>query len=242
MTGQLVQRSRLTSDQQLRMFEILSHNFDHITVDRFTGDLADKNWVILIRDDDQRIVGFSTLLLYATLFDGSPVAVVYSGDTIIERDAWGSAALPRTWIHSVWELHARECPQLPLYWFLLTGGYRTYRFLSVFWRKFYPSCEEETPERPRRLLHQLASDKFGPRFNPTTGVVSLGQPLCAELRDVPPGKRTDPHVSFFLQRNPEYVRGDELACLCELSRDNLTPAGWRMVNPSAAPAPAPARP
>lgn len=230
MTGQLVARTDLTPEQQRRMLEILSANFAHITPERFADDLSEKNWVILITGDDRRIVGFSTLLLYATSFENAPLAVIYSGDTIIEREAWGSAALPRTWIHSVWQLHARECPQLPLYWLLLTGGYRTYRFLSVFWRRFYPSCEGGTPPRVQRLLRRLASEKFGSRFDPAAGVVRLGQPLCDALLPVPEGKRTDPHVAFFLAQNPGYIDGDELACLCELSRDNLTPAGWRMVS------------
>jgi hypothetical protein len=230
MTGELIARHALTHSQQARMLEILSNNFAQITPDRFAADLAEKNWVILIKDDENRLVGFSTILLYTTTFEGSPLAVLYSGDTIIERDAWGSAALPRTWIHSVWQLHAAQCPTLPLYWLLLTGGYRTYRFLSVFWRRFYPSYEADTPERFRRLLHQLARGKFGNRFDPASGVVRLGQPLCNALLPVPDGKRTDPNVAFFLEKNPGYPRGDELACLCELSRDNLTPAGWRMVS------------
>ena len=43
----------------------------------------------------------------------------------------------------------------------------------------------------------------------------------------------DPQVAFFARMNPGHARGDELACLTELSRANLTRAGQRMV---AAPA------
>ena len=41
----------------------------------------------------------------------------------------------------------------------------------------------------------------------------------------------DPHVAFFLKRNPGHGDGDELVCLTELSDDNLTRAGRRMVAP-----------
>src|SRR5690349_23459155 len=44
-----------------------------------------------------------------------------------------------------------------------------------------------------------------------------------------PQRLKDPHVSFFINANPGHVGGDELACLAELSRANLTPAGRRMV-------------
>jgi hypothetical protein len=218
------------------MLDILESHFRHVTPERFEADLDEKNWVILIRDANSRIVGFSTLLLYKATFEGTPLAVVYSGDTIIEREAWGSAALPRTWIHSVWQVHRQHFPDLPLYWLLLTGGFRTYRFLSVFWKRFYPNAVAPAPPRMQRLLEQLAAEKFGERFDCGAGVVHLGQPLCEALLPVPEGKRSDPHVAYFLVKNPGYTAGDELVCLSELSRENLTPAGWRMVNapPSAA--------
>jgi hypothetical protein len=38
----------------------------------------------------------------------------------------------------------------------------------------------------------------------------------------------DPHVAFFLNRNPGWRRGDELVCLTEIAFENLTPAGRRM--------------
>ena len=229
MTGELIARKDLTHDQRRRMLKILSESFRHITAERFGRDLEEKNWAVLIRDDAQHIVGFSTLLLYPADFEGSRIAVVYSGDTIIERDAWGSFALPRTWIQSVWRLHQENCPELPLYWLLITSGYRTYRFLSVFWREFYPWHRGATPPRMQQLLRQLAQEKFGARFDPRAGVVRLGQPLRQELLGIAPAKMKDPGIAFFAQRNPGYVDGDELVCVTALTRDNLTTAGWRMV-------------
>ncbi len=229
MTGELIARESLTPLHEARMLEILDANFRNITAERFRDDLAEKNWVILIRDDACRIVGFSTLLFYQTLFEGAPIAVIYSGDTIIEKGAWGSAALPRTWIQSVWRLHHAMCPDLPLYWLLITSGFRTYRFLSVFWREFHPSCRAATPPRLQRLLEQLALARFGGHYDRAAGVVHLGQPLRESLLPIPAAKLNEPDVAYFAAANPGYVDGDELVCIAELTRGNLTPAGWRMV-------------
>jgi hypothetical protein len=38
----------------------------------------------------------------------------------------------------------------------------------------------------------------------------------------------DPHVAFFVQRNPRHAEGDELACLTRVHPDNFTAAGQRM--------------
>jgi hypothetical protein len=40
---------------------------------------------------------------------------------------------------------------------------------------------------------------------------------------------TDRQVAFFARMNPGHILGDELACLTEITRSNLTRAGQRMV-------------
>ena len=67
------------------------------------------------------------------------------------------------------------------------------------------------------------------------------QILRPHLAGIPPQRMDDPHVAFFVRRNPGHIRGDELACLCELSEDNLTRAGRRMVFGAAAAAAAASR-
>jgi len=62
-------------------------------------------------------------------------------------------------------------------------------------------------------------------------VVRLAQPqrLRGRLAQVPAGREDDPHVRYFLARNPGHADGDELVCLTALHDENLTAAGRRMV-------------
>jgi hypothetical protein len=213
------------------MFELLTRHFEGVTRSQFERDLAEKNWAILLTRDT-RLVGFSTLLAYETSLDQSPVSVVYSGDTIVAPEAWGTMALPQAWIAAVNQLRA-HLPRGPYYWLLLTSGFRTYRFLPLFWREFYPRFDGPTPPALRRLLDHLAQERFGAQYEPRSGIVRFTQPqrLRAGLNEIPPGRTTNPHVAFFAARNPGHAQGDELACLTELSPENLTAAGRRMVTP-----------
>jgi len=213
------------------MFQLLAHHFEGVTPIQFTRDLAEKNWVILIRRGDQ-LVGFSTLLVYETLFEREPVSVVYSGDTIVAPEAWGSSALARGWITAVNQLRERY-PRGKYYWLLLTSGFRTYRFLPVFWREFFPRLDAVTPIAIERLRDHLATERFGDQYNATCGIVHFRQPqrLQGTLKHVPVERTGDPHVAFFLAHNPGHAHGDELVCLTELCVDNLTAAGRRMSTP-----------
>src|SRR5262245_23120532 len=124
---QLVPRANLTDTQKGDMFRLLQKHFDGVTLDQFARDLAEKNLALLLQRED-RLVGFSTQLAYSTFFEGETINVIYSGDTIVAPEAWGSTALPRAWVAGVEALRA-TLPPGKCFWLLLTSGFRTYRFL-----------------------------------------------------------------------------------------------------------------
>jgi hypothetical protein len=202
-----------------------------VTRAQFERDLSEKNWVILV-ERENRLVGFSTLLAYESQFEGRPVSVVCSGDTIMAPGAWGTPALPRAWITSVNQLR-ETYSRGKYYWLLLTSGFRTYRFLPVFWREFHPRFDASVPGERQRLLEHLAREIYGSQFHAGDGIVRFDHPqrLRGGLADIPQGRDTDAHVAFFLSRNPGHRNGDELVCLTELCPENLTAAGRRMVQP-----------
>jgi hypothetical protein len=226
---QLVPRADLTVVQKDAMFQLLTEHFDGVTREQFARDLAEKNLALLLQRD-HRLVGFSTQLAYSTEFEGESVNVIYSGDTIVAPEAWGTTALPRAWVAGVQALRA-TLPPGRCFWLLLTSGFRTYRFLHVFWREFFPRFDRLTPSGTQRLLNQLAQERFGTQFDLSAGVVRFAHPqrLCAGLKEIPQGRENDPHTLFFLAHNPGHTNGDELACITELCPENLTAAGRRMM-------------
>jgi hypothetical protein len=226
----LLSRAKLDAWQRDEMFELLSRHFEGVTRTQFERDLVAKQWVIALRQDD-RLVGFSTLRATTSRFDGAPITVIYSGDTIVSPEAWGTPALARAWIAGVNHLRTRV-PEQRCFWLLLTSGFRTYRFLPVFWRDFFPRFDASTPPAIQQLLVQLAREGYGSQFDAATGVVRFSQPqrLRGRLAEVPAGRDANPHVGYFLARNPHHHRGDELVCITEISEHNMTAAGRRMVS------------
>jgi hypothetical protein len=229
----ILSRAELGARQQNDMFDLLTRHFDGVSRAQFERDLAEKSHVILLHRGP-RLVGFSTLLAYDSGFAGETFRVIYSGDTIVAPEAWRSTALARAWIACVRRLREDQ-PRGKCYWLLLTSGFRTYRFLPVFWREFHPRHDSEMPAGDRRLRDHLARERFGAQYDPAAGIVRFLRPqqLRGELNGVPGGRDADPHIAFFLSHNPGHERGDELVCLTELSDENLTAAGWRMVESRA---------
>ena len=230
ITSTLTGVRELSAADRRAMHALLDRHFTGVSRDQFERDLAEKNWVLRLHDGAGALVGFSTMLVYETRVDGSPVSVVCSGDTIVDPSGWGSAALPREWIAAVNRLRERY-PNGPYYWLLITSGFRTYRLLSTFWRTFFPRFGADTSPDQQRLLDALARERFGATYDASSGIVRFERPqvLRPHLSGIPPARLDDAHVAFFARRNPGHERGDELACLCELTESNLTRAGCRMV-------------
>ncbi len=164
LSGRAVRRTQLAKPQIAAMYDLLVRNFRGVDPATFARDLEEKNWVVLLEDDTGAVQGFSTFLMYATAAAGPPMTVVYSGDTIVEPSAWGSTALPRAWIRAVYDAR-RDYPSGDLYWLLLTSGFRTYRFMSVFCQSFYPRFDAPTPPGAQRLLDALGAERFGPAYD-----------------------------------------------------------------------------
>ena len=185
--------------------------------------MAEKDAVIVLRDAQGRPCGFSTQKVMRVNVDGRPVRAIFSGDTIIDPSHWGDQELGRAWCHYVGQVRAVE-PNTPLYWFLISKGYRTYLYLPVFFEKFYPACSWPTPPAEKRILNSVASAKFPNYYDPETGLIVFPEShgnLKPELAAVPPRRLKNPHVRFFLDRNPSYAQGVELACLAEISPENM---------------------
>lgn len=225
----LVARAALSAREREAMFALLSEHFDGVTRPQFDADLAEKQWIITLHREG-RLVGFSTLRVAVSRFEAAPITVIYSGDTIVAPEAWGTPALARAWIAAVNRLRAAH-PERRCFWLLLTSGFRTYRFLPVFWREFHPRFDAATPPATGDLMGQLAREGYGALFDAASGIVRFPRPqrLRGPLLGVPEGRDANPHVAFFLQRNPGHARGDELVCLTEIAESNLTPAGRRMI-------------
>ena len=218
----------LRATQRTAMAQLYLASYEATSESTFLRDLAVKDEALLLYSAGQ-LVGFTTLRFYERSWEGETRRIVYSGDTVVERDHWGQQSLAFAWIQRLGQLW-RERPGWPLYWFLLVKGHRTFRFLPAFAHSFYPHWREQRADL-RSFAAALATDMFPGDYNPATGVIefepSRGQ-LRSDIAEPNDAARTRADVEFFLARNPGYSRGHELVCVCELVESNLKPLARRL--------------
>ena len=221
----------LTGREREQMYSLMNRYFAGVTRKRFEEDLAEKTWACVIHDARSgRVVGFSTLMHFEAVVNARKVSALFSGDTIVAREHWGQQVLHRVMGDHMLGLVERSVPT-PTFWLLISSGYKTYRFLPLFCREFFPRYDGATPAGMRLLRDELAGIKFGTEYHPEAGVVRFLEPapLRPGVAEIDRVRLRDPHVAFFAHANPGHSMGDELVCIAELAPSNLTPAGRRFL-------------
>ena len=229
LEGRVVERKEIPETDIDAMFSLMNTFYDNMSRDVFRKDLADKDYCLILKNEQQEIVGFTTQKILTFELDGQPVHGVFSGDTIIHRDYWGSLEMYVVFARFFFEL-GKSYDRL--YWFLISKGYKTYRMLPVFFRTFYPSYRMETPLLEKRVMDAYASSLYPDDYNPGTGVIEYGSvkdKLKDGVADITAKELRHPDIEYFVRANPDYKDGNDLVCLALLREDQLQPGARRLL-------------
>lgn len=214
----------LDAAARAQMWSLFSRYYSDAPEDAFHRDLDAKQHVIVLRGVGGAVAGFSTLETWVQEVEGRRVAIIYSGDTIVDERYWGQTVLQRAFFRYIVRgkvLH----PFLPVYWFLISKGYKTYLLLTRNFPVHWPRHDRPTPPFETALLDALGRRKFAARWDADKGTLRHDEgtgklkpqvaPIDAELL------AKNPDARFFVERNPGHNEGDELCCL-----GLIDPAMW----------------
>ncbi|TGM81957.1 hypothetical protein EHR01_03990 [Leptospira mtsangambouensis] len=223
---EIVEPTDLSESQINQMYDLMVKNYTGMNLFYFQADLKEKTKILLFYND-QSIEGFTSLKINTMELDNQTIQIAYSGDTVLAKEFRGSLAIPIYW--GKFMLKVSE-GKYPLYWLLTSKGFRTYRYLSVFFKDFFPKPEGSYEDL--KLLRNLISiQNFGDDFDPTKGILKRKTNIQTII-EIESDKKAienskDPYIKFFASANPNYVLGEELVCIAKFSKDNILPFIYR---------------
>ncbi len=203
------------------MLALMQAYYDEVSDEQFRKDLAKKDDVILLLDDAQKAIrGFSTLACIRVQHRGKTFHGIFSGDTVIEKDFWGQRALGKAFLRYLFTKKLQR-PFAPLYWLLITKGYKTYLMMANNFQEYYPRFDRPTPVYQQELMQAFYSQLYPDEYNAASGVVVPASEACHVKTGVAPISarllETNPKVAFFQLINPAWQQGAELACVARMT-------------------------
>lgn len=212
MPYELAAVSDLSAVMVDRMRGLMEGYYLGVDAGMFAADLANKQRVLLLRNGEGGLTGFSTLRRELLTLGERNLLVTFSGDTIVELDRRQSVSLPVGIAKALLGIGA-EHPALPHLHLLICKGWRTYRLMAALVNDCTPSRVPTSDAVLICAVDEYARRTFGDHYDPARGVIVAGpgsmriRPGSAE--DLPASGRSA-DADFFAARNPGYLRGDEL--------------------------------
>ncbi|MCK5687356.1 hypothetical protein KAJ27_24695 [bacterium] len=226
LASKIVKISELNELLINQMHTLMDQYFDGVTSETFRNDLKKKKLVIIL-SDKKEIKGFSTMNFLDEEIDGQKVKAIFSGDTIIDKNYWGSTRLSSIWLKFVFAMIEHfDDKEIRLFWYLISMGYKTYRYLPVYFKNFYPRVNVDTPEFEAEIIDRFSKNLFKDNYEKGSYVIKFDgtrEKLRAGISDVPNERLVNRDIAFFIKMNPGYINGDELTCLTELNMLNIKP-------------------
>jgi hypothetical protein len=225
LKGRIARVRQLSERQRDALFDLFAKYYADVKRPKFLADLADKSHIILLHDaEDGSLQGFSTLKAYDTDLDGSRVKIVFTGDTVVDKPYWGQRDLQKLFTTFLGRAKITR-PFGPVYWFLMTKGYRTYLTMAKNFFEFYPCHFATTPAFESRLITHLAKGTYPEEFDDRSGLIEYaesGGQVRHGVADITADLLDDPHIRFFYERNPRYAQGTELVCVGKVTWQVIT--------------------
>lgn len=219
----IVEVTSLSDEMIAEMYHLFEIYYVDITTEQFRKDLFEKTHVFIFRSRANReLVGFSTIFR-KPIPAIAPGLFIFSGDTVLREDYWGSKILQKVFYRYIVQSKILS-PIQPVYWMLISKGYKTYMMMRRNFSYSFPESGRPTPSDAQLILDRFYHWKFGDTYDPKTGLITFDTAKGAVkggIADPSEAHAQDPSVRFFLERNPDYRKGVELACMAEIRASDL---------------------
>lgn len=171
--------------------------------------------------DNDRMVGFTGLCYRMIEVDGKTYRAVYVGQTAIPAAYRGKSLIQKTVIRLLLK-HYLSRPFTPLLIWNNAVTYRPYLVMAKGLKEYYPHPEKKHPAHYKNIQDKLGEIYYRKHYIPETGLVKKDvNVMKAHEVAYGPEEWNDPHIRYYLERNPGSAQGHGLISFCFGNAENL---------------------
>lgn len=204
----------------LEMHKIFIQYYHNANLKSFITDMSNKTGVFILQDKkEKRIVGFSTWTEIELIVNGKKSLGIFSGDTVVEKQYWGNKELQKIFVRQLLKTKLKK-PKTPIFWLLISKGYKTYLLLTNNFPKHYPRHDRNNLKL-ESIVDDYCQKLYPNAYNKTHRLLDFGDgyqylkddvaAITQEMKD------SHPDIRHFEKLNPSWREGTELPCVGEVS-------------------------
>lgn len=206
--------------QLLEMHKVFIQYYHNADLQTFVTDMGKKTGVIILQEKySEKIVGFSTWTELAINQNGQQSIGIFSGDTVVEKKYWGNKELQKTFVKQLLKTKIHN-PRTPVFWLLISKGYKTYLLLTNNFPKHYPSYQHNNIKL-EAVVDDYCQQLYPAAYNKEDRLLNFGdqyQHLKDDVAQISEDMtRQNPNIRHFAELNPSWHKGTELPCVGEVS-------------------------
>ena len=206
--------------QLLEMHQVFIQYYHNAPLNSFVTDMGKKTGIILLQEKySEKIVGFSTWTELDIIRNGERSIGIFSGDTVVEKKFWGNKELQKTFVKQLLKTKIKN-PKTPVFWLLISKGYKTYLLLTNNFPKHYPSYKRNNIKL-ESIVDEYCEQLYPEAYNREKRLLNFGsdyQFLKDDVAEITPNMtESNPKIRHFAKLNPSWQQGTELPCIGEVS-------------------------
>lgn len=220
--------SKLSLETKKDMFQLFSQYYTDTNEEMFISDLDKKSHVFTFWDKSftpNKLAGFSTIdKQNACPTLKSNALSLYSGDTVLASEYWGSKILQKAFFWYILKSKLLS-PLKPVYWMLISKGFKTYMLMRKNFPASYPNRHEDAPSEMQLFKNSFYKNKFSHNYSSSNSKIIFAEPKGAVKDGVSEPSNYDKQnldIQYFIEANPNFRTGEELACIAEIRFKDLS--------------------
>ncbi|MFT6030019.1 MAG: hypothetical protein ACI8O8_001762 [Oleiphilaceae bacterium] len=206
--------------QLLEMHKLFIQYYNNADLQTFVTDMGKKTGVFILEDKAQnRIVGFSTWTEMEVIQGEQKSIGIFSGDTVVERAYWGNRELQKIFAKKLFTTKLKY-PKTPVFWLLISKGYKTYLLLTNNFHQYYP-CHQSHNPKLEAIVDEYCEHLYPHAYDRKNRLLNFGNAYQHLKEDVAciteEMKNMDKNIRYFEKLNPSWKQGTELPCAGEVT-------------------------
>lgn len=217
--GITIMKPTLTAKHLREMWVLYNRYYDIHQNDFF--DKMDSNDFYALYFCEGKLVGFTGIRYRKMKTTFGNQQTLYIGQAVIDEKFRTHSLVPRTCFSFAIRHYLRH-PFRPLYVWCDALTYKPYLCFANCLEKFYPTFQETTPDKIEFLLEKIGKHYYKENYQPRKGIVTKSKKIVTdESTIITPYDRSNPHIAFFEEKNPNHIHGSGLLTIAPLDFRNL---------------------